>query len=345
MKTIRIRTTDPADERLKEAGALLRRGGLVAIPTETVYGLAANAFDEAAVRGIFRAKGRPADNPLIVHISDIAQWAPLVTAIPERAKLLAERFWPGPLTMILPKSDLIGKVVSGGLATVAVRFPSHPIARAVIDAAGVPLAAPSANTSGRPSPTNASDVLEDLGGKIDAVVDAGPCSVGVESTVLSLCGETPRLLRPGGVTPEMLREVLGELEIDPAVYENLREGAVAASPGMKYKHYAPRAKVVLLKGSFAQFCAYVAAHAEEGTFALCFAEEAAALPVPTVIYGSANDSATQAQHIFEALREVDRRGAKRVFARLPARDGLGLAVFNRLVRAAAFQILTLEEDE
>ncbi len=341
METKLIQTNDPADPRLQEVGRILRRGGLAAIPTETVYGLAANAFDEEAVRGIFAAKGRPADNPLIVHISAFSQWAPLVQAIPDRAKLLAERFWPGPLTVILPKSDRIGPVVSGGLHTVAVRFPSHPIARAVIDAAGVPLAAPSANTSGRPSPTNAQDVLEDLGGKIDAVVDAGPCSVGVESTVVSLCGDVPRLLRPGGVTPEMLQEVLGELEIDPAVYDKLQDGATAASPGMKYKHYAPAAQVVLLKGSFAQFCAYVAEHADADTFALCFAEEAGQLPVQTVTYGSANDSVSQAQRIFDALREVDRRGARRVFARLPAQDGLGLAVFNRLVRAAAFQIIEL----
>ena len=341
METKLIKTTDPADERLKEAGEILRAGGLVAIPTETVYGLAANAFDETAVRGIFAAKGRPADNPLIVHISALSQWAPLVKAIPERAKMLAEHFWPGPLTVILPKSERIGPVVSGGLDTVAVRFPSHPIARAVIDAAGVPLAAPSANTSGRPSPTKAQDVLEDLGGKIDAVVDGGPCSVGVESTVVSLCGDVPRLLRPGGVTPEMLRQTLGELEIDPSVYDKLREGAVAASPGMKYKHYAPAAQVVLLKGSFEEFKAYVISHADADTLALCFEEEAAALPVPTVTYGCENDSASQAQCIFDALREVDRRGATRVFARVPAQDGLGLAVFNRLVRAAAFQIIEL----
>ena len=341
MATKLIQTSDPADERLAENGSILRSGGLVAIPTETVYGLAANAFDETAVRGIFAAKGRPADNPLIVHISALSQWAPLVAEIPERARLLAERFWPGPLTVVLPKSERIGPAVSCGLSTGELRFPSHRIARAVIDRAGVPLAAPSANTSGRPSPTNAKDVLEDLGGKIDAVVDAGPCSVGVESTVVSLCGDVPRLLRPGGITPEMLREVLGELEIDPAVYDKLQEGATAASPGMKYKHYAPAAQVVLLKGGFEQFKAYVAAHADKDTFALCFEEEAAALPVRAVTYGSVNDSASQAQRVFDALREVDRRGAKRVFARLPAKDGLGLAVFNRLVRAAAFQIIEL----
>ena len=341
METKCIQTTDPRDERLREVGAILRGGGLAAIPTETVYGLAANAFDENAVRRIFQAKGRPADNPLIVHISAFEQWAPLVQRIPDCAKRLAELFWPGPLTMILPKSDLIGPTVSGGLDTVAVRLPAHPIARAVIDFAGVPLAAPSANTSGRPSPTRADFVLEDLGGKIDVLVDAGKCSVGVESTVLSLCGDVPRLLRPGGVTPEMLEDALGEIEIDPAVYENLRAGAVAASPGMKYKHYAPRAEVVLVKGSFEQFRAFVAAHAAPDVAALCFAEEAEALPVQTVTYGRANDSLSQAQRIFEALREVDALGAKTVYARFPVQTGLGLAVFNRLVRAAAFRIMEL----
>ena len=218
MQTLYYSVTDPRDPALQTVGDILRRGGLAAIPTETVYGLAANALDDCAVRGIFRAKGRPADNPLIVHISDVSQWAPLVQEIPEEAKKLANAFWPGPLTIILPKSDLISSVVSGGLDTVAVRMPSHPVARAIIDSAGVPLAAPSANTSGKPSPTTAQHVKDDMDGKIDCIVDAGPCSVGVESTVLSLAGKKPRLLRPGGVTPEMLMQVLGDIVIDDAVF-------------------------------------------------------------------------------------------------------------------------------
>ncbi len=341
MKTQYFTVQDPRDPALAAVGDILRRGGLAAIPTETVYGLAANALNDDAVRGIFRAKGRPADNPLIVHISAFSQWEPLVQSIPEQAKQLADAFWPGPLTIILPKSARISSVVSGGLSTVAVRMPSHPVARAIIDNAGVPLAAPSANTSGKPSPTTAQHVRDDMDGKIDCIVDAGPCSVGVESTVLSLAGETPRLLRPGGVTPEMLERVLGSIEIDNAVFHQLAAGQTASSPGMKYKHYAPAAQVTILKGSFAQFQAYVDAHKTPDTLALCFDGEESQLSVPAIAFGKASDGKDQAANIFAALRDVDRRGAKQVFARFPQMDGVGLAVFNRLVRAAAFHILEL----
>ena len=341
MNTRYFSVSDPRDPALRTVGEILRRGGLAAIPTETVYGLAANALDDDAVRGIFRAKGRPADNPLIVHISDYSQWAPLVQTIPESAKALADAFWPGPLTVILPKSDLISPVVSGGLDTVAVRMPSHPVARAIIDSAGVPLAAPSANTSGKPSPTTAQHVKDDMDGKIDCIVDAGPCSVGVESTVLSLAGAKPRLLRPGGVTPAMLEQVLGDIDIDDAVFHQLAAGQTAASPGMKYKHYAPKAQVTILKGSFAQFQAYVDAHKTPDTLALCFDGEASLLSVPAIAFGKESDGKSQAANIFAALRDVDRRGAKQVFARFPKMDGVGLAVFNRLVRAAAFHIVEL----
>ena len=342
MKTQFFSVKDPCDPALQTVGAILRNGGLAAIPTETVYGLAANALCDDAVRGIFRAKGRPADNPLIVHISDLSQWDALVTEVPDAAKRLAAAYWPGPLTIILPKSGRVSDVVSGGLPTVAVRMPSHPIARTVIDAAGVPLAAPSsANTSGRPSPTTAQHVKDDLDGKIDCIVDAGPCPIGVESTVVSLAGDKPRLLRPGGVTPEMLEAVLGEIDIDDAVFHRLADNETAASPGMKYKHYAPLARVVILKGSFAQFRQYVDAHKTPGTMALCFAGEEGDLPVPAIAFGEAGDDAAQAARIFAALRELDKRGATTVFARFPQTDGVGLAVFNRLVRAAAFQIIDL----
>lgn len=341
MNTQYFSVSDPRDPALRTVGEILRRGGLAAIPTETVYGLAANALDDEAVRGIFRAKGRPADNPLIVHISDLSQWAPLVREIPAQAKQLADAFWPGPLTVILPKSDRVSSVVSGGLSTVAVRMPSHPVARAIIDTAGVPLAAPSANTSGKPSPTTAQHVKDDMDGKIDCIVDAGPCSVGVESTVLSLAGNKPRLLRPGGITPEMLERVLGSIDIDDAVFHQLAAGQTAASPGMKYKHYAPKAQVTILKGSLQQFCEYVDAHKTPDTLALCFAGEEALLPVPAIAFGNEADGKSQAANIFAALRDVDSRGAGQVFARFPNMDGVGLAVFNRLVRAAAFHIVEL----
>ena len=227
--TILLKGDRPQD--LKKAGELLRAGGLVAIPTETVYGLAANALDGAAVKAIYQAKGRPSDNPLIVHICDFGQLSPLVREVPEAAKQLAQAFWPGPLTIILKKSDLVPAETSGGLDTVAVRFPAHPVAQAVIREAGVPLAAPSANLSGRPSPTTFAHVEEDLTGRVDALVDGGDCAVGVESTVITLAEGVPKVLRPGGVTVAQLREVLGRVEVDPAVLHKLEEGKRAASPG------------------------------------------------------------------------------------------------------------------
>lgn len=342
MKTEILKTESIADERLDRVGAVLRSGGLAAIPTETVYGLAANALDGEAVKKIFLAKGRPSDNPLIVHIASFEEWAPLVKAVPEKAKELAERFWPGPLTVILPKSDLIPKETSGGLDTVAVRMPGHLLAREIIKRAGVPLAAPSANTSGKPSPTSASHVIHDLEGKIDMIVDGGACSVGVESTVISLACDKPRLLRPGGVTPEMLLEVLPELEIDDAVYNKLQKGQTAASPGMKYQHYSPKAEVIILKGDFESYKSYISKRQGKKIAALCFDEDKEKLRGFNVItFGKEGDSFSQANRIFDALREADEKGYETVYARFPEKDGMGLAVFNRLVRAAAFNIIEL----
>lgn len=340
MKTERLK----ADEQgIARAGELLREGKLAAIPTETVYGLAANALDGKAVAKIFAAKGRPMDNPLIVHIAKLEDILPLVSEFPARARALAEAYWPGPLTIILPKADCIPDEVSAGLSTVAVRFPSHPAAQAVIRAAGVPLAAPSANSSGKPSPTSAAHVLLDMDGRIDAVLDGGDCGVGVESTVVTLVPERPRLLRPGGITPEQLRAVLGDLEIDPAVTDQLAEGQKAISPGMKYKHYAPAAKVTILRGTQRAYLDYVNAHTAEGVFALCFDEDIEGLRVPFVSYGKEADSASQAHLLFDALRVLDERGAKIVYARCPSQQGVGLAVYNRLIRAAGFSFLDVEE--
>ncbi len=341
METRIFKINSPNSEDISLVGSILREGGLAAIPTETVYGLAGNAFDGECAKKIFEAKGRPSDNPLIVHISEFSQWKPLVTEIPEQAKALADAFWPGPLTIILPKSEKVPDEVSGNLSTVAVRMPSDEIARAIITAAGVPLAAPSANLSGKPSPTSAKHVIDDMTGRIDAIVDAGECSVGVESTVISLAVTPPRLLRPGGVTPEMLVSVLGEIEIDDAVYNKLPEGAEAASPGMKYKHYAPEAQVVLIKSSLADFRNYVEKNKEDGTVALCFEGEEKGISVPTLTYGEKDDPSSQAKHIFDALRQLDEMKAKTVFARLPEQNGVGLAVFNRLIRAAGFNVIEL----
>lgn len=326
---------------VEQAGKILKNGGLVGIPTETVYGLAANALDGTAVSKIFIAKGRPQDNPLIVHISEFSQIYKLVTDVPENALKLAQKFWPGPLTMILPKSGLIPQEVSAGLETVAIRFPSHPVAKAVIDAAGVPLAAPSANLSGRPSPTTAQHVMHDMAGKIDAVLDGGPCKVGLESTVISLFCNPPRLLRPGGITLEQLREVLGEVQMDQAVINPLPKGVKAVSPGMKYKHYSPKANVILLKGTLEQYCTYVNGHIQDGVVALCYDGEESMLKVPCLTYGREDDGMEQAHQLFDRLRELDEKGAKKVYARCPNPNGIGLAVYNRLIRAAGFEVVQL----
>jgi len=333
------RLLQPNTAGIDEAARLLQAGQLVAIPTETVYGLAANALDGAAVASIFAAKDRPVDNPLIVHIADERDWAPLVTHIPANAKKLAAAYWPGPLTMILPAVDCVPPEVTGGLTTVAVRFPAHPVAQAVILRAGCPLAAPSANRSGSPSPTNAARVAEDMQGRIAAILDGGDCAVGVESTVLDLCHTPPRLLRPGGITPKMLEEVVGPIEIDPAVTGALLEGAVAASPGMKYKHYAPKAEIHIVKGTPSAYAEYVNAHADPGVMALCFDEDTAALSVPAVTYGGRQEPLEQAQQLFDALRQLDERGAATVYAACPQPTGVGLAVYNRLLRAAAFRVI------
>ncbi len=330
------------DESVQTAAQILKDGGLVGIPTETVYGLAANALNGAAVARIFAAKGRPMDNPLIVHISEFDQIYKLVKEVSEQAKKLAEQFWPGPLTIILPKSDIIPDEVSAGLDTVAVRFPSHPVARKLITAAGLPLAAPSANLSGQPSPTTAAHVMNDLSGKIEAVLDGGACGVGVESTVVTLAVNPPRLLRPGGITLEQLRSVLGNVEMDSAVLNPLQEGVRAASPGMKYKHYSPKANVVILEGSFNAYKSYVNRHNTQGTAALCYNGEEKELTVPTVCYGGEDDYSEQARELFDALRKLDEMNVKTVYARCPEPKGVGLAVYNRLIRAAGFEVLQVE---
>ncbi len=339
MKTQLIPIESAADRAgISQAAALLQAGGRVAIPTETVYGLAANALDGEAVKGIFAAKGRPADNPLIVHIAALSQWDELVTEIPDAARRLAQAYWPGPLTIILPKSPQIPDAVSGGLPTVAVRMPSHPVAAAIIEACGLPLAAPSANRSGRPSPTDWQRCLEDLDGRVEGIVQSSPCQFGVESTVVTLAGVPPRLLRPGAVTLEMLEQVLGPVEVDDSVLHQLQEGAQASSPGMKYKHYAPKCQVILVEGTAEDYVSYVNQRAK-GAFALCFAQDAPKLVCPTVVYGGAGDDLSQARALFDALRRLDEEGAVLAYAHAPEKTGVGLAVYNRLIRACGFQVV------
>ena len=330
------------EQSIALAARLLQRGELVVLPTETVYGIAADARNGAAVRKIFAAKGRPQDNPLIVHICGMQMLRGIVAEVPPRARKLAAAFWPGPLTMVMPRGEEVRDVTCAGLDTVGVRMPSHPVVQAVIRASGVAFAAPSANLSGKPSPTNAQDTLADMDGRLPLILDGGESAVGVESTVVSVTGEHPVLLRPGYITKEQMEAVLGEeVQVSPAILEKLKEGEVARSPGMKYKHYAPKAQVTILQGDFAAYRQYVAQHAGPGVWALCFDGEGAQLPVPYIEYGRDHDGAAQAHHLFAALRELDRNGAQIVYARCPEQDGVSMAVYNRLIRAAAFRVVEL----
>ena len=334
--------TKADDASISQAAKLLQEGQIVAFPTETVYGIAASAYCGSAVNKIFEAKGRPQDNPLIVHIDTVDMLDGLVSSVPESAKKLAAAFWPGPLTMVMPRGPKVADEVCAGLDTVGIRMPSDPVARRLITACGLPLAAPSANLSGSPSPTTAADVFADMDGRLPMILDGGSCQVGVESTVITLAGEKPMLLRPGYVTKEQMEEVLGEeVLLSGAILEKLKEGETARSPGMKYKHYAPKADITILRGDFDSFAAYVDAHKTADTFCLCFEGEQQALSVPCVPYGAENSGAEQAHALFRALRALDEQGAKNVYARCPRDTGVSLAVYNRLLRAAAFRVVEL----
>ena len=322
---------------IEEAAAILRRGGLLGIPTETVYGLGADGLNEDAVRRIFLAKGRPQDNPLILHVPDAGWLERCCTDIPSAAYALAERFWPGPLTMILPRRDCVPLRTTGGLDTVGVRCPDHPVTRAIIAAADTPVAAPSGNTSGRPSPTCARHMMEDMMGKIDGIVDGGDCAVGVESTIIDLTVQPPRLLRPGGLPLEELESVLGEVAVDKAVRQKLADGEKAKAPGMKYRHYAPRAAVTVVTGTPRRSAAYIQEHLPAGAGVICF-DEYAPLFAGHIVHrlGSQEDKLAQAQHVFDALRTFDDTDVTAIFAQCPDESGLGLAVGNRLKKAAGF---------
>ena len=339
MKTI-VFHPETDNTAIQQAAAILRHGGLLGIPTETVYGLGANALDETAVLHIFEAKGRPQDNPLILHVPG-ADWLELYCHdIPPVAYTLAERFWPGPLTMILPRRDIVPLRTTGGLETVGVRCPDHPMTLAIIREAGIPVAAPSGNTSGRPSPTTAQHMLEDMDGKIDGIVDGGPCSVGVESTIIDLTVTPPRLLRPGGLPLESLEEVLGTVAVDKAVRQKLADGEQAKAPGMKYRHYAPKAPVTVITGTPGASAAYIAAHLTKHSGVICFDEYAPLFEGHTIHrLGPAGDKLAQAQHVFDALRTFDGTDVTEIFAQCPDEGGLGLAVGNRLKKAAGFHVV------
>ncbi|MBR5470838.1 MAG: threonylcarbamoyl-AMP synthase [Oscillibacter sp.] len=328
------------EEKISAAAKILREGGLVGIPTETVYGLGANGLDSEAVNRIFQAKGRPQDNPLILHLSG-AQWLPRYCAdIPPIAYVLARKFWPGPLTMILKRKPIVPDETTAGLDTVGVRCPNHPVTLAIIREAGVPIAAPSANASGRPSCTSAQDVLEDMNGKIDGVVDGGSCSVGVESTILDLTVTPPRLLRPGGLSLEALEQLIGHIDVDAAVTRSMKEGEQPRAPGMKYRHYAPKAPVTVVTGAPKASAQEIAARVHLGDGVICFDEFAHLFPEQTVqCIGHSSDKLTQAQRVFEALRSFDNSEVKEIYAQCPDEHGLGLAVGNRLKKAAGFHVI------
>lgn len=328
LKTEKLSTSN---KDIARAAALLKGGGLVAFPTETVYGLGANALDGSAVEKIFKAKGRPSDNPLIVHIYDINQVSSLVLEVNDNAKRLMEAFWPGPITIVMKKSDKIPSSVSAGLDTVGVRMPENPVALRFLKACGVPVAAPSANTSGKPSPTLASHVAEDLDGKIDAIIDGGQCSVGLESTVIDVSSEVPMLLRPGGITFEQLTEVLGHVVL---AFE-CKEGAAPRSPGLKYQHYSPSAPVYVVRGDFDE---YVIQNSKKYEKVGVITSNKADYPSNCIVKRFDSEPASYAANLFAYLRSLDGEGVQVIFAQDIDCKGINLATNNRLYKAAGYKI-------
>lgn len=325
---------------LSEAGEIIRNGGLIAFPTETVYGLGASVFDKRAVKKIYAAKGRPSDNPLIVHISDKAQIKELASEITPTAQKLIDSFMPGPFTVILKKNDCIPDAVTAGLDTVGIRFPENELAVKFIAAAGVPIAAPSANLSGKPSPTKAIHVINDMTGRIEGIIDGGTCNVGVESTIVDASGDVPVLLRPGGITIEMLRAVVPETTINKHVLSSVGENEKPLCPGMKYKHYAPNAEVVVVEGEKAavqnKIKELLKENSDKVTGVLTMYNSAYD---NAVILSAGTDNKTYARMLFSALRSFDELGVELVFAEFCEQDGYGLAVKNRLYKSAGNNII------
>lgn len=350
-EVLQVNTRCPAAADLLPAALALKAGGLVAFPTETVYGLGADATNPAAVAAIFVAKGRPADNPLIVHVASVDAALALTQDVPAAARVLMQRFWPGPLTLVLPRAAGVPDIVTAGLATVAVRMPDHPVALALIQQAGVPLAAPSANRSGRPSPTRAEHVLEDLDGRIDFVLDAGPTGVGLESTVIDLSVDPPVLLRPGGITTEMLCAAIGPILISPGVDDDHAVDR-PASPGLKYAHYAPQAELVLVEGPFTRMVDVVREliheYRQEGRrVGVLASHESRGQYAATVVLelGSRQQPAQMAAALFACLRAFDHHGVDVIIAEGVPPDGIGQAIMNRLRKAAGGRICRVEDPQ
>ena len=330
----------------KICAKILKDGGLVAFPTETVYGLGAIATDENAAKKIYAAKGRPSDNPLIIHISNPCD-AELYAYTSELYYKLADAFMPGPLTVIMPKRDIIPSTVTGGLDTVALRCPSHPIAKELIKATNVAIAAPSANLSGSPSPTTGEHVISDLNGKIDAIINGGEAEIGLESTIVKIEGESLSLLRPGAITYDALTCVCEDVKIASAVTAALKENERPLSPGMKYRHYAPKSELILLDGNKDDVRAFlINATRTQNCAVLAYTEEIPLLSNEKIIdVGACDDLQTQAKRLFSALREADKLSADRIYAHLPCKDGLGLALYNRMIRAAAHTVFTVTKKD
>ncbi|MCX7748881.1 MAG: L-threonylcarbamoyladenylate synthase [Clostridia bacterium] len=336
-------------DKLRYAAEILRGGGLVAFPTETVYGLGANALDEKAVEKIFEAKGRPSDNPLIVHISGMDALEELVNEVPSVMRPLVKTFWPGPLTVVLRKSGIVPRVITAGLNTVAVRMPEHPVALQLIRESGVPVAAPSANTSGKPSPTMAKHVIEDLSGKVDVIIDAGISKVGLESTVLDLTVDPPMILRPGGISLHELSKAIGEVVLDPALMKSGAADVVPKAPGMKYTHYSPKADVIIVEGELSKIVKTISKMAEEsrkqgkkvGILATEQTKELYSLN-HILCVGNRDEPQTIAANLFNLLREFDRLKVDVVFAEAVDRSNIGFAIMNRLTKAAGYNIIKVE---
>lgn len=349
MKTI-MQTINPEsfrDEELEEACRILQKGGLVAFPTETVYGLGGDAMHPEASAKIYAAKGRPSDNPLIVHIADMDALEDIAQSVPEAAVKLADHFWPGPLTMIFPKKEAVPKSTTGGLETVAVRMPSHPVARALIRESGVYIAAPSANTSGRPSPTKAEHVKEDLDGRIDMILDGGAVGIGLESTIVDLSTGVPTILRPGYITGEMLEDVLGEVQVDPAILsQKMNPNIVAKAPGMKYRHYAPKGQMTIIEGDTGKVVEeinrLVKEKTDEGCSVAVIATEETKDAYACANVRSVGSRATEgsiAAGLYDILREMDHIGAEYIYAESFEKDTLGKAIMNRMLKAAAYHVI------
>ena len=349
-KVIRIQQenlTREEEEALRQAGEVLKNGGLVAFPTETVYGLGGDALNRDSSRKIYEAKGRPSDNPLIVHICRFEDIYPIVTEVPEEAKKLAQSFWPGPLTMIFHKSERVPYETTGGLDTVAVRMPSHPVARKLIAYGGGYVAAPSANASGRPSPTVAKYVQEDMAGRVDMIIDGGEVGIGLESTIIDMTVEPPQILRPGYITREMFRQVLNKVDIDVTILSD-DSGQAPKAPGMKYRHYAPKGDLTIVTGTPEAVVEYINRHAAEDKAngektGIIGTEEVLDRYQADVIksVGSRKDEESIGKHLYTILREFDDESVTKIYSEGFTAEGFGQAIMNRLLKAAGHKVVTL----